>query len=164
MVEVSLISAAAPLLAGIAASGGIASGRGAFSTDGARRLSGSGDPVILVRPDTSTADVEGFALAAGIITSAGARTSHAALVARQLGKPCIVGCSKLEIDADSSRAKVDGTTIREGDWLTVDGDEGKVYLGRLETVARQPEAELAEVASWRSQDASRLEACSEPTH
>ncbi|MDE2061845.1 MAG: pyruvate, phosphate dikinase, partial [Bradyrhizobium sp.] len=118
----------------------------------------------LVRPDTSTTDVEGFALAAGIMTSAGARTSHAALVARQLGKPCIVGCGKVAIDADSSSAKVDGTTIREGDWLTVDGDDGKVYLGRLETVARHPEAELAEVASWRSQDRNRGEVRSEAVH
>ncbi len=161
VVEVSLTSASAPLLTGIAASGGIASGRAAFSTEGARRLSSSGDPIILVRPDTSTADVEGFALAAGIMTSAGARTSHAALVARQLGKPCIVGCSKVAIDADSSRAKVDGTTIREGDWLTIDGDDGNIYLGRLETMARRPEAELAEVASWRSRDGDRLDVGSE---
>ncbi|HET7885887.1 MAG TPA: PEP/pyruvate-binding domain-containing protein [Bradyrhizobium sp.] len=152
VVEISLVSAGTPVVTGIAASGGIASGRAVFSTESARRLSSSGDPVILVRPDTSTADVEGFALAAGVVTSVGARTSHAALVARQLGKPCIVGCSKLSIDGAIGRAQFDGTTVLEGDWLTVDGDSGKIYLGRLETVAKRPEAELAEVASWRSQE------------
>lgn len=84
MVEVSLASAEAPLATGTAASSGIARGRAAFSTERARRLSAAGDPVILLRPDTSTTDVDGFALAAGIVTGAGARTSHAALVARQM--------------------------------------------------------------------------------
>jgi len=150
--EVSLASTGTPLLTGIAASGGIASGRAAYSTECVRRLASSGEPVILVRPDTSTADVEGFALAAGVVTSAGARTSHAALVARQMAKPCVVGCSALVIDVAAGSAKFGGTAVLEADWLTVDGDGGNIYLGRLETVARRPEAELAEVASWRSQE------------
>ena len=151
LVEISLASADTPLLTGIAASGGIASGRAAFSSESARRLSVSGDPVILLRPDTSTADVEGFALAAGIVTRVGARTSHAALVARQMGKPCIVGCSGIAIDVAAGRAQLDRTTIAESDWLTVDGDSGRMYLGRLETVVSRPEKELAEIATWRSQ-------------
>lgn len=152
MVEVSLAAAEAPLAAGIAASGGIASGRAAFSTESARRLSAAGDPVILLRPDTSTADVDGFALAAGIVTSAGARTSHAALVARQMGKPCVVGCSGLVIDVTAGRAALDGTTVPEAEWLTIDGGDGKIYPGRLETVTRRPEAELAELAAWRARE------------
>jgi pyruvate, orthophosphate dikinase len=103
LVQVSLVSVDEPLLTGIAASGGIATGRAAFSSESARRLAASGDPVILMRPDTSTADVEGFALASGIVTSVGARTSHAALVARQMGKPCIVGCRAMVIDAETAR-------------------------------------------------------------
>jgi phosphohistidine swiveling domain-containing protein len=123
----------------------------AFSSEAARRLSVSGDPVILLRPDTSTADVEGFALAAGIVTSVGARTSHAALVARQMGKPCIVGCSGMAIDVVAGRAQLDRTTIAESDWLTVDGGSGRIYLGQLDTVESRPEKELAEIATWRSQ-------------
>ena len=109
-----------------------------------------GDPVILMRPDTSTADVAGFAVAAGIVTAVGARTAHAALVARQMGKPCIVGCSGMTIDVAADRAQLAGTTISGSDWITIDGDSGNIYLGRRETVVTRPEAELAEIATWRS--------------
>ncbi len=85
-----------------------------------------------MRPDTSTADVAGFAIAAGIVTAIGARTAHAALVARQLGKPCIVGCGSMTIDDDADRAELAGTAIAESDWITIDGDSGKLYLGRRE--------------------------------
>jgi len=150
LAQVSMVSADDPVTAGIGASGGIAVGRAAFSTEGAGRLAAAGDPVILMRPDTSTADVAGFAIAAGIVTSVGARTAHAALVARQMGKPCIVGCSRMTIDAAAERAQLDGSTISASDWVTVDGDSGNIYLGRRETSVTRPEAELAEIASWRS--------------
>ncbi len=147
---VSLVSAGEPAIAGIGASGGIAVGRAAFSSESAQRLSGAGDPVILLRPDTSTADVEGFAVAAGIVTSVGARTSHAALVARQMGKPCIVGCRQMTIDVAADRAQLAGTAVLGSDWITIDGDSGNIYPGRRETVVTRPEAELAEIAAWRS--------------
>ena len=150
LAQVCMVSADDPVTAGIGASGGIAVGRAAFSTEGAGRLAAAGDPVILMRPDTSTADVAGFAIAAGIVTSVGARTAHAALVARQMGKPCIVGCSRLTIDAAADRAQLDGSTISASDWVTIDGDSGNIYLGRRETIVTRPEAELAEIASWRS--------------
>ncbi len=149
--QVSLVAADAPLLSGIGASGGIAVGRAAFSSEGAERLAAMGDPVILMRPDTSTADVAGFAIAAGIVTSVGARTAHAALVARQMGKPCIVGCSGMTVDVAADRAQLAGVTVSASDWITIDGDSGHIYLGRRETVVTRPEAELAEIASWRSQ-------------
>ncbi len=161
LVQVSLVSVDEPLLTGIAASGGIATGRAAFSSESARRLAASGDPVILMRPDTSTADVEGFALASGIVTSVGARTSHAALVARQMGKPCIVGCRAMVIDA-ADRALMAGTTISESDWITIDGDSGKIYLGQRETVVTRPEAELAEIAIWRSEAGDQSHQASQP--
>lgn len=151
LVQVSLVSADTPLLTGIGASGGIAAGRAAFSSESARRLSAAGDPVILMRPDTSTADVEGFALAAGIVTAVGARTAHAALVARQMGKPCIVGCRGMAIDVAADRAQLAGTMISGSDWVTVDGDNGNIYLGQRETTVTRPEAELAEIATWRSE-------------
>lgn len=150
LVQVSLASADDPVTAGIGASGGIALGRAAFCSESAQRLAAAGDPVILMRPDTSTTDVAGFAVAAGIVTSVGARTAHAALVARQLGKPCVVGCSGMTIDGAADRAQLAGTTISGSDWITIDGDSGKLYLGRRETIATRPEAELAEIASWRS--------------
>jgi pyruvate,orthophosphate dikinase len=150
LVRVSLVSDDKPVLTGIGASGGIAAGRAAFSSESAERLTASGEPVILMRPDTSTADVAGFAVSAGIVTSVGARTAHAALVARQMGKPCLVGCSGMTINVIADRAQLAGTAISGGDWITIDGDNGNIYLGRLETVVTRPEAELAEIAGWRS--------------
>jgi len=104
--------------------------------------------VILVRPETSTADVAGFAASAGIVTAVGGRTAHAALVARQMGKPCIVGCQNLSLDAANHHASLNGLTIREGDWLSIDGGSGTVFGGKGKIVTDRPEAELAEVARW----------------
>jgi pyruvate,orthophosphate dikinase len=146
-----LAAAGDPIILGIGASGGIAVGRAAFASEGAQRLAAAGDPVILMRPDTSTADVAGFAVAAGIVTAVGARTAHAALVARQMGKPCIVGCDTMTIDATTNRAQLASTTISEGDWVSVDGDSGGVYLGRREIIVERPDAELAEIERWRGQ-------------
>ena len=104
-----------------------------------------------MRPDTSTADVAGFAASAGIVTALGGRTAHAALVARQMAKPCIVGCAGLAVDAAGHRARVGAaTTIHEGDWLTIDGEAGTVYLGRRDIVIERPTEELATVESWRA--------------
>ena len=150
LVEVKLVAADRPAATGIGASGGIAVGRAAFNSDAAKRLGTSGDPVILMRPETSTADVAGFAVAAGIVTAIGARTAHAALVARQMGKPCIVGCALMTID-EAGSAKIGGTEISEGDWVTIDGDSGNLYLGCLETATTRPEAELAEIARWKAE-------------
>ena len=116
----------------------------------AERLAAGGDPVILVRPDTSTADVAGFAVSAGIVTAVGGRTAHAALVARQMGKPCVVGCAALNVDVASHGARLAGTAIKEGDWLSIDGETGTIYLGRCNVVVERPEAELAEIERWRS--------------
>jgi pyruvate,orthophosphate dikinase len=168
LVQISLVSADKPVLAGIGASGGIAVGRAAFDSESAQRLAAAGDPVILMRPDTSTADVAGFAIAAGIVTAVGARTAHAALVARQMGKPCVVGCSGMKTDVAADRAQLAGTTISGSDWITIDGDSGNIYLGRRETVVTRPEAELAEIATWRSQahdhDHDRRKPKSSPRH
>ena len=131
------------------ASAGIAVGRAAFDSASAERLSAGGDPIILVRPDTSTADVAGFAASAGILTAVGGRTAHAALVARQMGKPCIVGCAALVVDAAGHSAKLGATPIEEGDWLSIDGEAGTIYLGRCDIVVERPDAELAEVERWR---------------
>jgi pyruvate,orthophosphate dikinase len=151
LTETRLVSPGKAAATGIGASGGIGIGRAAFDSESARRLSGAGEPVILLRPDTSTADVEGFALASGIVTAVGARTSHAALVARQMGKPCVVGCRDLKIDFGARRAQINGAVLAEGEWVTIDGDAGELYPGRCESIATRPEAELAEIARWQSE-------------
>lgn len=150
LTETRLAAPGKPAATGIGASGGIAIGRAAFSSESAQSLSAAGEPVILLRPDTSTADVAGFALSAGIVTSVGARTSHAALVARQMGKPCVVGCRELEIDPVAKRARLGKATLAEGEWITIEGDAGELHLGRCETIRTRPEAELAEIAAWQS--------------
>lgn len=151
LTETALVSAGEPVATGIGASGGIGVGRAAFDSGSAERLAAAGEPVILLRPDTSTADVAGFAVASGIVTAVGARTSHAALVARQMGKPCVVGCSALKIDPDARQAQLAQATLREGDWITIAGDAGQLYLGRGQTVETRPEAELAEIARWQAE-------------
>jgi pyruvate, orthophosphate dikinase len=136
---------------GVGASAGIAVGRAVFDAQSAARLAAGDDPTILVRPDTNTADVTGFAASEGILTALGGRTAHAALVARQLGKPCIVGCSELAIDETNRCAKLAGTPIREGDWLSINGNTGIIHLGRGTVLTERPEMELTEIERWRTQ-------------
>ena len=141
---------ASPAVRGIGASGGVAVGLAAFDAATAERMAANGDPVILIRSDISTADVKGIAAARGIVTASGGRTAHAALIARQLGKACVVGCAGLAVNSDAKAAKLDGGTIREGDWISLDGTTGEVFLGQREIVTARPEAELNEVAAWRA--------------
>lgn len=144
-----LAGADEPVARGTGAAAGIAVGRAAFDSDSAARLAPDG-PVVLMRPDTSTADVAGFNMSAGIVTAVGGRTAHAALVARQMDKPCIVGCATLTVDAVARRAQLAGATVNEGDWLSIDGETGAVYLGRHDVVTESVANELAEVERWRS--------------
>jgi len=145
-----LVDVPAPAGRGTGASAGIAVGRAAFDSQSAERLAHGGAPVILVRRDTSTADVAGFAVSAGIVTAVGGRTAHAALVARQMGKPCVVGCGGLEVDPAGRAARLAGLIIKEGDWLSIDGEAGTIYCGRGKITVEKPEAELAEVARWHA--------------
>jgi pyruvate,orthophosphate dikinase len=140
---------ATPAAHAISAAPGVACGRVAFSSARAQELAQGGDPVILVRPDTSTEDVAGFAVADGILTTVGGRTAHAAVVARQLGKVCLVGCRALAIDEGHGAATVAGRHLREGDWLSLDGDAGAVVFGQR-TIVSQPPPELLEVKRWRN--------------
>jgi pyruvate, orthophosphate dikinase len=144
-----LDNVAAVAARGTGASAGIAIGCAAFDSESAKRMAGSGEPVILIRRDTSTADVAGFAAAAGIVTAVGGRTAHAALVARQMGKPCVVGCAELDVDSTGHGARLAGLPIRQGDWLSIDGNAGAIYRGRCKVVIERPEAELAEIEGRR---------------
>jgi pyruvate,orthophosphate dikinase len=156
LVRTRLDAPGEPVLRGIGAAPGVAAGRAAFDSAAAARQAANGDPVILVRPDISTADVAGFAAAAGIVTAHGGRTAHAALVARQMGKPCVTGCSALAVTPAARTAHYGGGTIGDGDWISIDGDNGTVYLGPANIVRERPAAELAELEHWRTQAPPRL--------
>ena len=144
----------APLARATVAGIGVGAGRIALDPDSAKRFAGGGDPTILVRRETTTADILGMANAAGILTALGGRTSHAAVVARQLGKVCLVGCADLSIEPSAGTCRIGQHDFAEGDWLTLDGDQGAVYGGRLEVVVERPEAALASVALWRASESA----------
>jgi pyruvate,orthophosphate dikinase len=142
----------------IPASCGVAAGLAAFDAETAVRLAAQGQPVILVRPEISTDDLAGFAAADGILTAVGGRTAHAAVVARQLGKVCLVGCAGLIIDRRAAR--LGEASVREGDWLSLDGESGEVFLGRRQIAIERPEADLAEIDRWRAALAPQTDAVS----
>jgi pyruvate,orthophosphate dikinase len=147
--------ASTPVATAISASPGVASGRVAFDSARVKALAAQGDPVILVRPEVSTGDIAGFALAAGILTSIGGRTAHAAVVARQMGKICLVGCWALQVDPALREARLAGKSIVEGDWISLDGTTGEIFLGRREIISERPAEELTEIAKWRTQSSPR---------
>lgn len=120
---------------GLNVSPGAAVGQIAFDADTAEAWAKEeGRKVIMVRPETKPDDVHGMLAAEGILTSRGGRTSHAALVARQFGKPAVVGVSALELDLPNRQMAVDGKVIKEGDWVSIDGTEGQVFLGQVDTI------------------------------
>jgi len=139
-----------PLAHAAVAGSGVATGPIALDAAAAERFAGQGTPPILLRPATLTADIEGLAQAAGILTAAGSRTSHAAVVARQLGKVCLVGCAGLEIDVGARTCRLGGCTLAEGETLSLDGNSGAVYRGALPVITRRPDRELATIARWRA--------------
>ncbi len=118
---------------GLPAGPGAASGRVVFNAPDAEEWAARGEKVLLVRIETSPEDIKGMNAAVGILTARGGMTSHAALVARQMGKTCVVGCEALKVDYKARTITVDNTVIREGDWVSIDGFTGEVILGKLET-------------------------------
>ncbi len=140
-----------PVLAkGLNASPGAAVGKVVFSADVAEERAKQGEAVILVRPETTPDDVHGMLAAKGILTQHGGATSHAAVVARQLGKPCVAGCEEVKIDLTKNQFSVNTTVVREGDVISIDGATGEVFLGAIPTVApsfdEQPE--LKQILEW----------------
>ncbi len=127
------VAQASQLTRGLPAGPGAASGRVVFNANRAAELADAGDPVILVRIETSTEDLRGMIAAEGILTACGGVSSHAALVARQMGKVCVCGASSLQIDYASRSLSAGGVTVLEGDYLSVDGTSGDVFAGRLKT-------------------------------
>jgi pyruvate,orthophosphate dikinase len=140
------------IVKGLNASPGAAVGRAVFDADTAVEWAARGEKVILVRIETSPDDFHGMAVAQGIITARGGATSHAAVVARQIGKPCVAGSAALDIDYGSKAAacSITGIDFAEGDWLSLDGTTGDLYLGELPTVeARfEDQPELQTILGW----------------
>jgi pyruvate,orthophosphate dikinase len=134
---------------GSVASVGVASGAVALDSAAAERLAAAGTKVLLVRREMETADIAGMAKAEGVLTARGGRTSHAAVVARELGKVCLVACPDLTIDLVRRCCAIGGREIAEGDFLSLDGNDGWIYPGRLEEITERPERELEAVAEWR---------------
>ena len=120
------------LATGLPAGPGAATGMVVFHAVDAKRRAAAGEDVILVRVETSPEDVGGMEAARGIVTARGGMTSHAALVARQRGKPCVVGAGALVIDYEAGEIRVGDRVVRAGEWISLDGTTGKVYLGRME--------------------------------
>ncbi|MBI2723992.1 MAG: pyruvate, phosphate dikinase, partial [Chloroflexi bacterium] len=143
---------------GLAASPGAASGKVVFDADRAVEMAGHGEMVILVRPETNPDDVHGILKAAGVLTSRGGITSHAAVVTRGLGKPCIVGAGDIRVDLGSRTFSADGHTVAEGDIISIDGGTGEVFAGNVDTVQQKltDSPELLTLLTW-ADEVRRLE-------
>src|SRR5438105_1988689 len=130
-------SKVAPLARGVPASPGAASGGAVFDADTAVEWGKQGKAVILVRVETNPNDVHGMVEAKGILTQTGGTASHAALVARGMGRPCVVGASAIDVDVRQRKFSANGTTIKEGEEITIDGTTGEVYVGKVPTIEAQ---------------------------
>jgi pyruvate, orthophosphate dikinase len=142
-----------PIAVGVGASPGATSGSTVFDTATAEALGKKGEKVILVREDTKPDDVPAFFQSVGILTSRGGKTSHAAVVARGMGKPCVVGCSQIEIDADGKSFSANGKemVVTAGQKITIDGSTGRVYVGEVPTVEPEISSEFKELLQWSSE-------------
>jgi pyruvate,orthophosphate dikinase len=140
-----------PLGHAIPAGTGVAQGPAAFSVKAAQAFAERGTPAILIRNDVATSDIAGIAVVSGVLTASGGRTSHAAVVARQMGKVCLVGCTDLRIDGSAKQATLGKTLVSEGDSLCLDGDAGTIYADSPKISSERPEALIARVREWRAQ-------------
>ncbi len=143
-------SKATKLTKGLPAGPGGAKGRVVFTADDAEKWNNKGEKVILVREETSPEDVHGMHAAEAILTARGGMTSHAALVARGWGKCCIVGCNELNISVENKQLTIGDVVVKEGDWITMNGTLGVVYLDQLKLIPADPDtnAEYKELMTW----------------
>ncbi|HEY9507820.1 MAG TPA: pyruvate, phosphate dikinase, partial [Gemmatimonadales bacterium] len=136
------------LTTGLPASPGAACGTAVFDADRAEKMGRAGQSAILVRRETSPEDFHGMVMAKAILTARGGMTSHAAVVARGMGKPCVAGAQELQVDEKAGRFSVNGRSIAEGDWITVDGATGKVYAGQAALVTPEPSGNFLRLMQW----------------
>ena len=136
------------LTRGLPASPGAASGEVVFNSDEAERLAQEGRKVILVRVETSPEDIHGMHAAAGIVTARGGMTSHAAVVARGMGRPCVCGAGDVRIEKDDSAFSVAGRSVQKGEIVTIDGATGQVFSGEVKTIQPELSGDFAKVMAW----------------
>ena len=143
---------AAPVIGkALAASPGAACGQIVFSAEDAKEWAAKGQKVLLVRLETSPEDIEGMKAAQGILTVRGGMTSHAAVVARGMGKCCVSGCSAIKMDEENKKFELAGKTYGEGDWISIDGSTGNIYDGVIPTVEASIAGEFGRVMGWCDQ-------------
>ncbi|MDD1612043.1 MAG: hypothetical protein LUQ57_02765 [Methylococcaceae bacterium] len=140
----------APLARATSASLGVATGAIALDSEAAKRMTAAGKPCLLIRSDTSTDDIAGLAVCAGVLTAAGGRTAHAAVVARQLDKVCLVDCRTLVIDMEHRRIRFGNRDFEEGDLLTLDGETGHVYSGKIAVRREKPTVAIEVIRGWQN--------------
>ena len=140
---------------GLPASPGAAVGKIVFSADKAEEMHKNKEKVILVRKETSPEDIHGMHSSQGILTACGGMTSHAAVVARGMGKPCVTGINEMIVDCESKKFKVGDLIIKEGDMITIDGSKGEVILGQCKTVAAKISGDFKNILNW-SKNRSKL--------
>lgn len=133
---------------GLPASPGAASGKIVFNADEAERMSGIGEKVVLVRIETSPEDIHGMHAAEGILTTRGGMTSHAAVVARGMGRPCVAGAGELRVDYRSKTMFVGDVTLGEGEWITIDGGTGEVMVGVVPTIQPELSGDFGRLMQW----------------
>jgi len=146
--EGKALKAAAPIGAGLPASPGAACGKVVFNAEDAVAWHEKGETVILTRLETSPEDIEGMDAAAGILTVRGGMTSHAAVVARGMGRCCVAGCGEITIDEKGKKFTLGGKTIKEGDYISLDGSTGNIYAEKLPTVEAQIGGDFGTLMGW----------------
>ncbi|OJV64552.1 MAG: pyruvate, phosphate dikinase [Clostridiales bacterium 38-18] len=148
MFDPAAIKGASPIAKGLPASPGAAYGKVFFHSEDVARHKENGDECILVRTETSPEDIEGMVAANGILTARGGMTSHAAVVARGMGKCCVAGCSEIFVDEEEKYFRVGDVIYKEGDYISLDGNSGNVYSGKLDTVEVALTGDFALLLSW----------------
>lgn len=133
---------------GLDASPGAATGKVIFDSDEAAELGEKGEKLLLVRTETSPEDIHGMDAAQGVLTSRGGMTSHAAVVARGMGKPCVAGCEAITVDYSKQQFSVDGKIVNKGDFITIDGTTGEVYLGKVPTIDPEIDKNFEQLMKW----------------
>ena len=146
--DAAALKKAQPVGRALAASPGAACGKIVFTAEDAKAWNDRGEKVVLVRLETSPEDIEGMMSAQGILTVRGGMTSHAAVVARGMGRCCVSGCTEIKMDEENKTFVLAGKTYREGDWLSLDGSTGCIYDGQIPTVDAEIAGEFGRIMAW----------------
>ncbi len=146
--DAKALKAAKPIGKALPASPGAACGKIVYTAEDAKAWAARGEKVVLVRLETSPEDIEGMKAAQGILTVRGGMTSHAAVVARGMGKCCVSGCSAINMDEENKQFTLSGKTYHEGDWLSIDGSTGNIYDGAVPTVDASIGGEFGRIMAW----------------